>query len=529
MPNINVPISDLLATVERPIIFDVIRQLQDRTGISSKTQIRYWGEDAKAQQWNSAIDTNKREHNLWPVVSNLTIEVEEDFNEDQLLGIVVKQPDVPFIFLDGDIDVYIKPVFSPQDVTIRFKYKARDRNDAIRWRNEFRTRLGMNRQIFLHTLQYSYLFPQAYMDLLNTIWTMKEAVAGNGLDFLTWFKRHATNKLTELSNINATSTVYAVAQSQVDVQGMFDVSGVPDKPEKDGELENWTITANYRFRYSKPINTVCYYPYMVHQQIVPKQYRFPNTEKNLLEMWTTSNQSGQAFSFFQADSQYLMRQANLGIAIPEFDDFQPGTIPSTTLRMFTALTNITVADKRTLLNLSELGDYSIHPDILTFLKSGEYSHLATSFNSIFLLQLYENENIVSDGILSVDSNLNVVATSDLDLTKRYHVRMSLCADMTYLTPMALARLQANPAVRDRIVAAINAALSNSGKQADLMKNHLLPVDYVLLGITEGNDILFGNSFIQILYIAADELKNYKPPVPPAPIAVRPIFSNDTIG
>lgn len=527
MPNITVPISDLLPTVERPVIYDVMRQIQDKTGISSKTQIRYYGEDAKAQQWNSAIDKNQ-EHNLWPVVSNLTIEVDEDYNMDQMLGIAVKQPDQPPIFFDDELGVLIRPIFTPQDVVIRFKYKTKDRNEAIRWRNEFRTRVAMNRQVFVHTIQFSYLLPTVYIDLLNQIWMMSQAIGGDGSDFNTWLRKRCTDKLTELANISGQSQVLAISMMQTDVQGVFDIDGVPEKPQKDGEMDNWVISASYNFRYSKPINTECFYPHLIHQQVIPKKYRFATTQKSLLQEWKTSTKSGQAFEYFQADSQYLMRQANLGIVIPEFEQFYPAFVPSTTLRVMTVMAGITPTDKRTLFNLGDLGDYAIHPDILDFIRNSEYPFMCNSFNSILGLHLYQNEDLVSDGILSVTSNLDVVATSDLDLTKRYHVRLCLCADMTYLTPSALARVKAYPAVLQRLVAAINAGLTNSGNHPDLRKNKLLPVDYVLLGLQEGSNLLIAHSLVQVFFIEAKRLSDYKPPVPDAPIAVKPIFSNISI-
>lgn len=528
MPNITVPISDLLPTVERPVIYDVVRQIQDRTGISSKTQVRYYGEDAKAQQFNSAIDRDETKHNLWPVVPNLTIEVEDDFNQDQILGIAVNQPDQPPIFIDEDIGVMIRPVYNPQDVVIRFKYKTRDRNEAIRWRNEFRTRVAINRQVFLHTVQFSYQFPEYYMGLLKSIWELSENIGGRGIDFDTWFKNHSTDKMTVLSNTAGNITSRVIAVEQVGVQGIFDIDGVPDKPQKEGDLDNWVINATYNFRYSKPINTVCFYPYLIHQQLVPEKYRFPTTVKNLLDEWASSTTSGNSFAYFQSDNQYLMRRANGGITIPDFEEFFPAFVPSTTLRVFTAAVGITPTDKRTLFNLKELDDYCLNPEILDFLQASEYSFLTYNFQSIFCLNLYQNEDILSDGILSVDANLNVVATTDLDLTKRYHLRLSLCGDMTYLTPDALTRLKAYPAVRDRLVYAINQALTNSGLQPDLRRNHLLPIDYALLDIPTGVGYPFGVSLVQTLFIEAKRLSDYKPVDTSKPIDIEPYFTNRNI-
>lgn len=486
MNTINIPIRDLLNTVERPIVFDIIRKVQDISGVSSKTTVRYYGEDAKAAQWNSRLTKSDDTHNLWPHVENLTIEVEEDFNTDQMWAVAAKRPDVPFIFLDKELGVYIKPVYSSQLVNIHFKYKARDRNQAIRWRNEIRTRTAMHRDINMHEITYSYHLPEQYLDILDAIYTCRSKVAGYNDTVEEWFGKCVTERITRVTNLAGTSAVLAVAERQTQIQGFFDFEGVPDKPNKEDDHEVWTIEFNYKFWYDKPINTVCHYPTVIHQQLLDKKYRFNHKAYSVQEQFKSYSSSGEDFAHFQIDNQNLRALANQGLTIPDFDQFVPNSIVPSTLRVCTVLNLITEADRRTLFNLKELGDYNLHKDILDFMEQSEYPFMGVAFQSIFVLSLYENENIQPDGCLVVDSQLNITSTYDLDLRKTYRVRLSMVGDMQRLTKAALERLKRFPAAFAKIIVALQHALKNSGSQKDLIKNGLNNLDKVLLGLNDVN-------------------------------------------
>lgn len=513
MPNINLPINDLLATAERPIIFDVVKKVMDLTRISSKTQLRYFGEDAKAAQWNSTLDQNNQFNNLWPVVENLTIEVEEDFNTDRMLSMAVKTDENPYIFYDRALNIYIKPVKSPTNITIRFKYKAKDRNQAIRWRNEIRTRTAMNRDINMHELTYSYHLPEAYLDVLEDIWKLREHIGGYGDTYPEWFKKCSNGQMTIVTNLAGKQPHIVVAERQAEVQGWFDWEGAPEKPEKDGDEGMFTISFSYKFIYDKPINTVFNYPIVIHQQILPKKYRFSDPAYSVQALWKQYSQSGMAFSQFMTGTQLTKSIANKGLTIPAFDQYieTSTNVPSCTLRVFTLFTIISPTDRTTLFNLGDLGDFNIDADILAFMKNSEYSHMTTSYASIFCLNLYEDENVMADGILSVDSNLNVAATSPLDLRKTYRIRLSLVCDMSYLTSSALSRIKRNPVIRTKLVEAINAAVSNGGNDPYIRKNKLLPYDYSLIGLPNGYTPNPFTALVQTLFIPVDRLSNI--PIP----------------
>jgi hypothetical protein len=515
-----------LALVERPVIYSVIRQIQDQTGISSRTAIRYYGEDAKAAQFNSTLTVNPEIHNRWPVVESLMVEVEEDFNTDRILNMMVKQPENPFIFLDSSLGFYIKPAYSTQDITIRFKYKARDRNQAIKWRNEIRTRIAMNRSNLMHEITYSYHLPEALLLLINDIYKLRENVAGYGDTFDEYLGTHSTSRMTVLSNQVGSQVIYAIAERQAEIVGSFDFEGFPEKPEKEGDNDQFEISFAYKFRYEKPIEVVCRYPFLVHQQFLADKY-LPAMAYNIVDVAKRLSKSGTDFANFRIDNINEKAMADKGLTIPTYDDFLPAYIAPFSLRVLSALVSISAEDKRSLLSLKDLGFFNFRQEVLEFLV-GEAPYMTLMMGSIFYCQLYENENMVEDGMLSIDSNLNVTATADLDLRKQYHVRISLIGDMSMVKSQALTRLRNFPSAIPTIIGAINAALRNSGNQTGFFKNSLSTNDYRLLGGTPPAMNGLGRSLVQYMYVVADRMSNYTAPTPPTPNANTTAMPNAAI-
>ena len=501
MSVVNIPISNLLNTVERPLIYAIVKQLCDLTGISSKTQIRFYGDEAKAMQWNSGIDKSKEFHNQWPLMENLTIEVVEEDNKDRMLSIAVEKPEVPYIFNDPALGIYIKPVRSPTNVVINFKYKATDENQVKRWRNQIRTRYAKNREINMHEATYSYQFPNQFVSLLYEIWKLRNNIASYNDTFEDYFYKHADDKLTRVANLSGKNVMLTIADREKGIQGVYDFEGMPEKPEKEDIGAMWTIGFSYSFQYDKPVDLVCKYPIAIHQQLLPVQFRHNPVEYKLENQWTQTTISGMDYKIFTGQDQIDRMWGNKGLNIPRFDYFIPGSVTTSTLRVFSALVCITPNDRRTLLNLKHLGEFSMHPDILTFIAESEYKYVTNLFQSIIQINLYSNEDIMDPGILTVDSNLNVVATSDLDLRKTYHLRLSLVANLLLLNTDAIKRLKLfTPSVLEVLVTAINAGLSQSGNSTGLFKNSLNQADLNLLGIPNKQYNTNGATLVATLFI-----------------------------
>lgn len=462
--SINVPLSNILHTVERPVVFDVIRKLQDMTQISSETKIRFYGEDARGQQYNSAITKDKESSNLWPHMPNLTIEVEEDHDPDYLLATPVKQENAPPVFEDAALGIRIRPVYSVTTVKIHFIYKAEDKNQATKWRNEIRTRFSMMRDIFMHDITYSWHVPEVYIAILNEIYRLRQNVAPYDDTFPQYLTSHLSSKATFATNMSATQSALVIAEPQAGVQGQFDFEGMPEKASKEDEPNLWATSFTYIFRYDKPINSVMEYPVSVHQQTLSPKYRYNEKEYSYQAISKQYGAALKGLSTFAVDEMDLRYRSNLGLDIPWYDNFSPSSVPNGSVKIANVLTTISEQDKRSLFNLSDLGEFNMRQEVIDFIKASEWQYIAQENASIIQLYYYQGDFINDQSNITVDSNLNVSAVADLDLRKQHRVRISLMANLSMLKRDALVRLKQNPTVGAILVHAINQYTRHSGKQ-----------------------------------------------------------------
>lgn len=516
MPNINLPISDVMSSVERPVIYDVIRQLMQLTGISDKTLIRFYGEDGKGAQLGSTITSKNLPHmpNLWPHMENVSIEVEEDYDPNAILNMAVTQNENPFIFVDEALKVSIKPAYSGTDVAIKVVYKSKDKNQAQKWRNDVRTRLAQGRQINLHKLHYSYALPRTIEALLSHIYELREKVGGYGDTIGDWWGRCASPRITKQTTQAGTQAVLAVAETQSMVQGVFDFD-IPPKPDKSEAPDVWEVSFSYRFKYEKPIAINARYPITVHQQPLGERFLLANrydAQDDILKQMSLSN---EWLSHFSGDMQLAKRLANKGVTMPIFDDWLPqaGTVPSCTVRVFTALAGISKEDKRFLLDLKDLGDFQLVDEILQFMSHCEYPYMTGHASSIFQLTVYEDYDVLHASQFELTADLKLMAKRDLDLRKVYHVRLGLHAQLVGLQASAVNRIRTcgAPGIAERLARALNGALSESGHWSDLKKSQLNAHDLALLGLEGGSmpRVLGAQWLFQTLFISARRMQDYE--------------------
>jgi hypothetical protein len=525
MPNLSIPISDLMSSVERPIIYDVIRQLMVITGIPPTALIRFFGEDAGAMQMNSqTIGALSAQNNLWPHLDKLRIEVEEDFNPDRILSMSVKDEDNNYIFVDRALNVLLKPAYSSTNVVIRITYEGVDRNEASRWRNDVRTRLAMGRETNIHDINYSYELPAALEALLIHIFDLREnaAIAPYGETIGQWWAKCASSKFTVSTTQAGTHATIMLAERQAFVQGFFDwPDEIPEKASKSTDADMWEVVFSYKFTYEKPIAVVAKYPLLIHQQFIGDVFRQYNNYKPQEDILKELSLSGTFFNRFQGDQDLIKRLANKGVTIPIEDDWQPlrGTIPSYTLKIFTGLVGISATDKRMLMDLKDLGDFQLVKALKDFIAASEYAHMTEHAGSILQLTLYEGYQVLSPEDFEVTADLIVQATRDLDLRKMYHLRLSIYANILGLQASAVQRVRNNHDVAVLLAKAINASLTESGRDPDLKKNALNAYDLGLLGL-DGGQIppTYSYSLFQTLFIDANRMDQYQPPAP-NPVAI----------
>lgn len=494
MPNIQVALGNLTSSVERPIIFDVIAQLKKHTGLGENVPVRYYGDESIAPQQEStiagsiqghgnpgALNENGQSQNRFGQSEQIQIEVSKQVDPNNILTMAIKQRENPPVFDEPALGIYIAPIYSVTNITISIRYRGQDKNQVERWKNDYLQRTALLRDVVLHQLGYHYTFPQEYIVILEKIHEMREAQAGYGDTFADWFANHLSPKATVIVDSAGKNPLLVVREKQGRILGYFEFEGYPSESERQSDQSAWVATCNYRFSYNLPVGMHMRYPNIIHNQLLPADFRVTEKVYQPIDTESSLTVSGDAFAEFEDESRSIRHRADDGLIIPNFDFFIPATISPSSVRVFSALTTITPADRRTLMNLKDLGDYSFREELLEFFKV-ERQYMPKWFKSIFCLDLYEGRQIQPHPSLIVTENLDVIANRDLDLRKIYRVRLGMYTDFHYPNKEALARLKEHFEAAALIAKAIDGSISNKGGHQDIKKNRLYPEEYLKIGL-----------------------------------------------
>jgi len=480
MPIINMTLPETVEAVSRPIIYAVLEHLRHVLEIDPAVQILFPGDLNKIAQAGSTIDSAKRT----PQLANdryLFIEVDAQMDPNALATTAVHQAEHPTVFQDRQLEVMIAPIYVTTDVSLNIRYRTPSRTDALKWQDDLRIRLSQMQDIHVHQAQYHYALPAPYWDIMTCIHGLREAIAGYDQDVIQYIRQHASPRLTLLADVTGHATQLVIAETQSRIQGRYGFDAIPEKPERE-DNGTYTATLSYKFSYERPVSAYLRYPIIVHNQLLPPEYvLFTVSNTNANPAVQQYSRSLAALSYFEVTNLWTHQVNTQGfLSIPVYDQIQrPSEVPFTGT-VFYALCTIDMTDYRTLVNLAELGDVLIDPDILQFIRESEYPYMHKLYKSILQIQLYRNTTLTHHDTIRCNSALDITAVRPLDPRIPHRIRFSIVTDWSVLDPEALARLRKYPWVLLKILRAIDELFDQNPYMEWLMGQRLRYSDWDML-------------------------------------------------
>lgn len=470
MPNISMTLVETDQSITRPIVYDIIDQLQDITKITKDSKIFYPGDTNRVQTPGSDIDSKTDRTAIFSTSRISFIEVTEEYDKDYLATTSISNKNHQPIFLDESLGISISPIYSTNKLTINYKYKTPSKSEAARWRDDFRFKISQLRDVNVHQITYHYDIPLEFLLVLKMVHQNRESNLGYGQEFNEYVTSYASNKLTLVSDMVGKDSRLAIRETQGRVIGRFDVDDIPDKPERDETDGTWSINFNYIMNYDKVIGCNMKYPVIVHNKLLPiNLIEFVNTSTNLDKQLKSSANYTNALNDFESDNiMNSIKSPDQVLRIPYFDDFVIPSVPAYTATVFLAL-SLVEEDNRTLINLNELDELMLDVDILKYIKEVEYPYLSRLYHSPFHITLYRDGYLGREDSLICDSNLNVLATKDLDLRRQHRIRFSIVDNLTILKKEFFERVRDYPKVLLKYLTAVYDVLRLHPDFVDLSK------------------------------------------------------------
>lgn len=456
MPCHSVTLPGIEQTVARPVIFSIVNQIFDITNLSKETAIYYAGQAGSVKTPGTSIDEVSRDAKF-PSGRYTFVEVTEGYDQGTLQETFVNAEEHRPVWQDPKLRVSIRPVYLTSNVKIQLRYRSNSESEVKRWAAEMFMKISRGRDINLHTVKYSYPFPLRFIELLEDIWTLREAVDGYGDSFMNYLTRHGCDRLTIQATQTGGMRQLAVKETQSRIQGLFDLSVLPEQPEKNNDTGTWEIAIPYTFSYQRPEAAFVEYPISVHNQFIPEKYFLEKNEDDYDDRRHYYSDSYEMLSAFESDTTSKeVRPAYPFIRIPSFDEFYPSRPYPGSSTIATVLCFLDEG-KQDLVSLKDLGDYVIDPDLIEFITS-ERPYLLKMYCSFFYISVDKDGVTQPNDLYEVTPDLMVRAKAPLDRRCRYHVRIAVIADPEVLVWDAIDRLSNYPKAFVKLLKAINELL-----------------------------------------------------------------------
>lgn len=442
MPKVILTNDGIKETVIRPVVLAIADQVQEWTGLSEMS-VLFNGDTEVAIQPGSTINDEPSFNNtpsrpLWRIVAR------DEHRTEKLMATAVHQMEHPEYFYDEALGVFLRPVYSPTLLTLDFEYRASDITAARRWRDEIRTKISMSRDSRTHIVNYSYLVPESYFELLEHIHELREHQAGYGQDYQTWLKNCFTQNATILTTLAGQHERWAVREQQCRILGRFTFNEMPDDFNKSGEDSAYVQTFSYQVYFDCPIATAADYPFVVHNQLIDERFWSIPEKDDIKKAAWRSPHSLTALGAFEV-THLAKPVVEAGMKFPEFHEFFPRVKLKSTVQVFSALLGISPVDpdnpqaNRLLMNLAEVDDdYQLRPEFLDHLK-WDHKYICTYGESMVNVSVYVGDYLLDSQYYEVDQDLNLKLKIDPDLRKTYYVRLSLITDPSILSEAARQR------------------------------------------------------------------------------------------
>lgn len=452
MPKYVLPIPRVFETVTRPLIKKLTEEVCTQFNIPPKTEFVFYGRAEGIAVRNSTLGDRDNGLRL-----NTETRLHVTYEEEAVnpLEVTVFKTNQRFVFVDPSLHVWIKPVLVSTKLTVNFEYIAKDKNSASEWRQQ--AQLNSYRMVnqFNFDADFHYYIPNPVSLQLTRIHALREkSVVPLNESLGQWFNRCYVKNVRVLTDVAGKRATQAIAVKLVGLQALIDMKYDIAPIERDNPAGNWRTSFSVSLYYDRPDDVVFFYPLMIHNQLIPKKYREDNPVSLYQRTGFTGNASQQIkdlSNFEMRNNQFGIDRFNSGIKLPRFDDW----MHTHQLKHHTCVSTLLIAlmpdDARWLFTFDNeyLGDYGLHPKMEKYLKTCGKS-LLIPYDSLFYLSLHSWDDLVDNKLLTIDENLKLSSTVDLDYKNMYHVVMTMLTDLTKLSDKGKEDLEKNPDIKEEV-------------------------------------------------------------------------------
>lgn len=439
MPNGNFAIGNTYETTTRPVAWAVAKDCLSRLGFPEYAYLNFKGSSEKAQTKDSAIDDYGNK-NWFGTNTEAILQIEEDPIVERIYeASVIRLDNVP-VFKDAETHTYIRPIYQPVKMTLRFRLRCQDEVEANRFRDDTWARSHLLRHECLHELTYHWQLPKVYLVILQEIWKLQEAHDQTGLSFGKYLRDRFDPRIDTVTNLAGREATLVVPEDQVRALGWFDFAGVMDKPTFNKDNNTWDLEWSYSLVYDKPVEAAMTYPLVIRQKMIGPDFRPVKGMYKLDDRDPSlSNVQRSLFSFFNV---WVPPKGILDRRYPDFDTWEPEGNTYGCMDLWIGMLGLSAENRRDLVSIYNIGDHKL-ADVVTDFMIDEREYVCKPRQSLFEIGVYsDNERAWPDQVTLGEDGI-VRSAFDLSMIPIYHVVISFRNDLRTLDQENIGRIIKN--------------------------------------------------------------------------------------
>ena len=342
--------------------------------------------------------------------------VQEDIERK---GTSIYMPLNKIILLDRDNGFNIRPNYVPSTITITFKYVGQSKVLIQGMVTKLKTLYDDGGYLLSHNLGYSYLIPNVLLGLMDNVRTLK-GLSGHVNDYVNAIAVDGIDTTIKVGTARETPVFRGTA---INTFGYIETTPDEMTIERDGTA--YSLEFNYKLTVKQPISLTVQYPILINNKQLDDVWLPAN---KLVKMVSKAETSIDVVGIIN-DYKSLKGTKIAMHKIPTYDNFCPTEFIKGDLKLpiISILLNVDQTNLKYLFSIDTLKYVGLQPFIIDYLKSRTGTELFILGNSIFLLNLYENNYPRDLGLTTTDTG-DIVTTKDMDISKVYHIVISMILD-----------------------------------------------------------------------------------------------------
>lgn len=440
MAHMIVPLQSIESSIYSEVFHTVANDVSKMLKLHEKTELVMFNsmEVVRTDLRNNVTLGNEENRARLADLRRLECRVTNDFDSDRFDTEIIHRAKNDPIFIDNSLEVSIEPIYLGHRLEFNFTYTS-TKSDIEQVRDGIRIHLNKGLNYGNHTVEYTMILPHFIEYFMDTIYSHRNRLWP--IDRRTYFTQHATNRIHLLTDMsNKGNTQLAVRERQVEVIGFFEYTDEPPKESADNSQNQHTVEFTYVVNVELPKSLTLDFQPIVANKRLPLEFITPLRDLNRGQVDRYVRQveyigrNNNIIHSFGTDRESTNRaRYPYPINIPDYDYFKNPPMLGAYSPILTVLVEVEEEDCQTLFNLKDMDPWGFSPAIYEYLKDPDNrKRVCTFYASFIFIGLSQSGRYFNHDAITIDEDLNVKATTKLDLHRPVRVIISGMTDLVYM-------------------------------------------------------------------------------------------------